>query len=114
MNRFSQHRSIRRRVALLAILPIFLVSATTQLRGETIRRDLVETAVAAGNFETLIAAVQAAGLVETLQQRGSFTVIAPTDAAPYCKRAVIIVASHPQDIMTRYADDNGVGVAIWR
>ncbi len=44
-------------------------------------RDIVETAVAAGSFETLVAAVQAAGLVETLQGEGPFTVFAPTDEA---------------------------------
>jgi uncharacterized surface protein with fasciclin (FAS1) repeats len=43
--------------------------------------DLVETAVRAGSFETLVAAVQAAGLVETLKGDGPFTVFAPTDAA---------------------------------
>ncbi len=43
--------------------------------------DIVETAVAAGAFETLVAAVQAAGLVETLQGEGPFTVFAPTDEA---------------------------------
>ncbi|MCC5862064.1 MAG: fasciclin domain-containing protein [Gammaproteobacteria bacterium] len=44
-------------------------------------QDIVETAVAAGAFETLVAAVQAAGLVETLQGEGPFTVFAPTDEA---------------------------------
>ncbi len=43
--------------------------------------DIVDTAVAAGNFTTLVAAVQAAGLVETLKGAGPFTVFAPTDAA---------------------------------
>ncbi len=43
--------------------------------------DIVETAVGAGVFETLVAAVQAAGLVETLQGEGPFTVFAPTDEA---------------------------------
>ena len=43
--------------------------------------DIVDTAVAAGNFETLVAAVQAAGLVETLKGEGPFTVFAPTDEA---------------------------------
>ena len=42
---------------------------------------IVETAVAAGNFKTLVAAVQAAGLVDTLNGKGPFTVFAPTDAA---------------------------------
>jgi uncharacterized surface protein with fasciclin (FAS1) repeats len=44
-------------------------------------RDIVDTAVAAGDFTTLVAAVQAAGLVDTLKGEGPFTVFAPTDAA---------------------------------
>jgi uncharacterized surface protein with fasciclin (FAS1) repeats len=43
--------------------------------------DIVETAVAAGDFQTLVAAVQAADLVETLQSPGPYTVFAPTDEA---------------------------------
>ena len=43
--------------------------------------DIVDTAVAAGSFTTLVAAVQAAGLVETLKGEGPFTVFAPTDEA---------------------------------
>ncbi|MBK6468577.1 MAG: fasciclin domain-containing protein [Rhodobacter sp.] len=43
--------------------------------------DIVDTAVAAGSFSTLVAAVEAAGLVETLKGEGPFTVFAPTDAA---------------------------------
>jgi uncharacterized surface protein with fasciclin (FAS1) repeats len=43
--------------------------------------DIVETAVSAGNFNTLVTAVKAAGLVETLKGKGPFTVFAPTDAA---------------------------------
>ncbi len=43
--------------------------------------DIVDTAVAAGNFKTLVAAVQAAGLVDTLKGPGPFTVFAPTDEA---------------------------------
>jgi len=43
--------------------------------------DIVETASAAGDFTTLVAAVEAAGLVETLQGDGPFTVFAPTDGA---------------------------------
>lgn len=43
--------------------------------------DIVDTAVAAGNFSTLVAAVQAAGLVDTLKGEGPFTVFAPTDEA---------------------------------
>ena len=43
--------------------------------------DIVDTAIAAGNFKTLVAAVQAAGLVDTLKGDGPFTVFAPTDEA---------------------------------
>ena len=43
--------------------------------------DIVDTAVAAGSFKTLAAALQAAGLVETLKGKGPFTVFAPTDEA---------------------------------
>lgn len=44
-------------------------------------KDIVDTAVAAGSFSTLVAAVQAAGLESTLRGAGPFTVFAPTDAA---------------------------------
>jgi transforming growth factor-beta-induced protein len=44
-------------------------------------QDIVDTAVAAGSFKTLVAAVQAAELVETLKSAGPFTVFAPTDEA---------------------------------
>ena len=43
--------------------------------------DIVDTAIKAGNFKTLVAAVQAAGLVDTLKGKGPFTVFAPTDEA---------------------------------
>ncbi|SFL72487.1 Uncaracterized surface protein containing fasciclin (FAS1) repeats [Loktanella salsilacus] len=43
--------------------------------------DIIDTAVSAGNFNTLVAAVKAADLVETLKGTGPFTVFAPTDAA---------------------------------
>jgi uncharacterized surface protein with fasciclin (FAS1) repeats len=45
------------------------------------KKDIVDTAVNAGSFETLVAAVQAAGLVDTLKGEGPFTVFAPTDEA---------------------------------
>ncbi|MFV2053803.1 fasciclin domain-containing protein [Aliiroseovarius sp. YM-037] len=44
-------------------------------------KDIVDTAVEAGTFTTLVAAVEAAGLVETLKGEGPFTVFAPTDEA---------------------------------
>lgn len=45
------------------------------------RADIVQTAVDAGSFSTLVAAVKAAGLVDTLQGQGPFTLFAPTDEA---------------------------------
>lgn len=48
---------------------------------EPARKDIVDTAVAAGNFKTLAAALKAAGLIETLKGKGPFTVFAPTDEA---------------------------------
>ena len=44
-------------------------------------KDIVDTAVDAGSFKTLVTALQAAGLVETLKGKGPFTVFAPTDEA---------------------------------
>jgi uncharacterized surface protein with fasciclin (FAS1) repeats len=49
--------------------------------GSTATKDIVDTAVGAGSFNTLATALQAAGLVDTLKGAGPFTVFAPTDAA---------------------------------
>jgi uncharacterized surface protein with fasciclin (FAS1) repeats len=65
----------------LAALATATTLATPALADNHMGQDIVDTAVAAGNFETLVAAVQAAGLVETLKGEGPFTVFAPTDAA---------------------------------
>ncbi|AHD10601.1 fasciclin domain-containing protein [Phaeobacter gallaeciensis] len=54
--------------------------ATSALAGGH-SKDIVDTAAGAGDFSTLVAAVQAAGLVDTLKGDGPFTVFAPTDAA---------------------------------
>ena len=56
-------------------------AATPTPAAQAAPRDIVDTAVAAGSFRTLVQAVQAAGLVETLKGPGPFTVLAPTDAA---------------------------------
>jgi uncharacterized surface protein with fasciclin (FAS1) repeats len=48
---------------------------------QSAQMDIVDTAVAAGSFNTLVIAVQKAGLVETLKGEGPFTVFAPTDEA---------------------------------
>jgi uncharacterized surface protein with fasciclin (FAS1) repeats len=60
------------------------------------KADIVDTAIAAGNFTTLVELVQAAGLVETLQGEGPFTVFAPTDDA---------FAAVPADILETLAAD---------
>lgn len=73
--------------ALCVALPMFVnagetktcSSATAMIAGDT--KSIVDTAVAAGQFNTLATALKAAGLVETLQGPGPFTVFAPTDAA---------------------------------
>ncbi len=53
----------------------------TETRLQAQQQDIVDTAVAAGSFNTLTKALRAAGLVETLKGKGPFTVFAPTDAA---------------------------------
>lgn len=57
------------------------LSAQAQAQPAPAEKDLVTTAIEAGSFQTLVAAVKAAGLVETLQGPGPFTVFAPTDEA---------------------------------
>lgn len=49
--------------------------------GGMMKKDIVDTAVSAGSFKTLVTAIQAAGLVDTLKGEGPFTVFAPTDEA---------------------------------
>ena len=49
--------------------------------GDKAKKDIVDTAVGAGQFKTLAAALQAGGLVDTLKGEGPFTVFAPTDEA---------------------------------
>ena len=70
-----------RRISVLACLT-FALLATTMVRAEAAKsKDIVDTAVAAGSFKTLAAALKAAGLVDTLKGTGPFTVFAPTDEA---------------------------------
>lgn len=64
-------------LAAFATLSIGMIAPTFA----QMKSDIVDTAIAAGSFKTLVAAVQAAGLVDTLKSEGPFTVFAPTDAA---------------------------------
>jgi uncharacterized surface protein with fasciclin (FAS1) repeats len=61
----------------LSAATVFSFAASAANHG----KDVVDTAVAAGQFKTLATALQAAGLVETLKGKGPFTVFAPTDEA---------------------------------
>ena len=66
-----------RRTLLAAFAAIPLAFGTVAAKAA----DIVDTAVSAGSFKTLVAAVEAAGLVDTLKGEGPFTVFAPTDDA---------------------------------
>ena len=65
---------------LLALLVALLLMASHAL-ADAPGKDIVDTAVSAGSFKTLVAAIEAAGLVDTLKGAGPFTVLAPTDEA---------------------------------
>lgn len=64
---------MKRILSLVAVLAMVAFSAPAA--------DIVDTAVSAGSFNTLVTAVKAAGLVDTLKGKGPFTVFAPTDEA---------------------------------
>lgn len=71
-------------VIALFIAAVFSISAFADHHGgmkEKMKKDIVDTAVAAGSFNTLATALTEAGLVETLKGEGPFTVFAPTDEA---------------------------------
>lgn len=65
----------------LAISSAALIATSSMAFAGGHSKDIVDTAVEAGSFTTLVAAVQAAGLVDTLKGEGPFTVFAPTDEA---------------------------------
>ncbi|MGF1545507.1 MAG: fasciclin domain-containing protein [Parvularculaceae bacterium] len=78
--------NIRNLLAAGAALSLFAAPAIAGSHGKdgydkSAKADLVDTAVEAGSFTSLVAAVQAAGLEETLRGEGPFTVFAPTDEA---------------------------------
>ncbi len=71
-----------KRLALCALLaPVFVAMVLSVRAADEKKKDIVDTAVAAGKFKTLAAALKAAGLVEALKGEGPFTVFAPTDDA---------------------------------
>ena len=68
------------RFARTLVLAVAMTAASV-VGAKAAEKDIVDTAVSAGSFNTLVAAVKAAGLVETLKGEGPFTVFAPTDEA---------------------------------
>jgi len=79
-----------------AVVSLSMVSAANAA-------DIVDTAVAAGNFKTLATALTAAGLIDTLKGKGPFTVFAPTDAA---------FAKVPQDQLQALLQDKAKLTAV--
>ena len=74
------------RITLAATVALLVLPATASAQKSSYKtkapsKDIVQVAVDAGSFNTLVAAVKAAGLAATLQGKGPFTVFAPTDAA---------------------------------
>ena len=69
---------VNRVIVLATVLTLAIVAAQAS---KAPQKDIVDTAVAAGNFNTLATALKAAGLVDTLKGPGPFTVFAPTDEA---------------------------------
>ena len=69
------------KLAAFGLLSVGLAAAASQSMGAAATKDIVDTAVSADSFKTLVAAVKAAGLEDTLRSKGPFTVFAPTDEA---------------------------------
>ncbi|MBK8798297.1 MAG: fasciclin domain-containing protein [Anaerolineales bacterium] len=89
-------RTILPLAVVLALMLSLLPVQTFAQEGLSAKADLVETAIAAGDFDTLVELVQTAGLAETLQGEGPFTVFAPTDEA---------FAALPADVLDALAAD---------
>ncbi len=70
-----------KRIYSAGLLALMLALTLTSNAAAKSKKDIVDTAVAAGDFKTLATALKAAGLVETLKGAGPFTVFAPTDEA---------------------------------
>ena len=68
-------------IAFAALASVLSIVQAGNYQHEAAKKDIVDTAIGAGSFNTLVTAVKAAGLVETLKGTGPFTVFAPTDAA---------------------------------
>jgi len=74
---------MRKLLALVAVSAVAVAAVVAPTAGATpkVNKDIVATAVGAGQFKTLASLLTSAGLVKTLEGKGPFTVFAPTDAA---------------------------------
>jgi uncharacterized surface protein with fasciclin (FAS1) repeats len=81
MSKFKQITVTFGLAAVALGVALSLAQSTARAEEQKASKDLVDTAVAAGQFKTLAAALKAAGLVDTLKGDGPFTVFAPTDDA---------------------------------
>lgn len=68
-------------LVIAGLFVVFVSVGLTADMGKMHKKNIVETAIAAGSFNSLVTAVKAADLVETLSGKGPFTVFAPTDDA---------------------------------
>jgi uncharacterized surface protein with fasciclin (FAS1) repeats len=72
-------------LSLIALVVFFTTSVfaqmDTKMVSNAVKNDIVQTAISAGNFTTLVTALTEAGLVDALEGKGPFTVFAPTDEA---------------------------------
>ncbi|GIT87080.1 MULTISPECIES: fasciclin domain-containing protein [Roseobacter] len=91
--------------AALAVTALTTISACATLTGGD---DIVDVAASNGNFNTLVAAVQAAGLEDTLRSEGPFTVFAPTDAA-----FAALPAGTVEDLLLPENKDKLVGILTY-
>ena len=66
---------------LIFAIAMLILPLAANADGHGTKKDIVDTAIANGSFTTLVTAVKAAGLVDTLKGKGPFTVFAPTDDA---------------------------------
>lgn len=76
---FHEETTMKAKILILSLTLALITSMPAHSAHH--EKDIVDTAVGAGSFNTLVAAVQAADLVETLKSEGPFTVFAPTDEA---------------------------------
>ena len=77
----SMNQSLRVMSLVASVAILLSLSLGAFANTKPASQDIVDTAVSAGSFKTLVAALQAAGLVDTLKGKGPFTVFAPTDEA---------------------------------